>query len=74
MQDLFWRRADPASSQAVTREGPQFFAMNQKRPCRGSLEGRTASISTPIYSFEASLNLPNSSHILVNPVVRAFDA
>ena len=42
------------------------FAMNQNRPTRGSLEVRTASISTLIYSFEARLNLPNSSHILLN--------
>ena len=41
------------------------FAMNQKSPTRGSLEGRTGSISTLVYSFEARLNLPNWGHVLV---------
>jgi hypothetical protein len=42
----------------ANREGPRSFAMNQKRPTRASLEGRTGSMSILLYSVEGRLNLP----------------
>jgi hypothetical protein len=56
----------------ANREGLRSFAMNQKRPSRGSLEVVFVFIFILIYSVEARLNLPNSCHILVNFTYRPY--